>query len=83
MTETYREPDRCPGRALMSKLIADLSSGVPKAVVEFATLGRTLQKRAADVIAYFGRPGTSNGPTEALNGRLEHLRGRAPSASAT
>lgn len=22
-------------------------------------------------------PGTSNGPTEALNGRLEHLRGRA------
>ncbi|GAA3509962.1 hypothetical protein GCM10022294_20320 [Dietzia aurantiaca] len=23
------------------------------------------------------RPGTSNGPTEALNGRLEHLRGSA------
>jgi transposase len=23
------------------------------------------------------RPGTSNGPTEAINGRLEHLRGSA------
>lgn len=35
----------------------------------------TLKKRAADVLAYFDRPGTSNGPTEAINGRLEHLRG--------
>ena len=26
---------------------------------------------------FFDRPGTSNGPTEALNGRLEHLRGSA------
>jgi len=26
---------------------------------------------------YFDRPGTSNGPTEAINGRLEHLRGSA------
>jgi Transposase len=29
------------------------------------------------VLAYFDRPGTSNGPTEAINGRLEHLRGSA------
>lgn len=29
----------------------------------------------ADVLIYFDRPGTSLGPTEALNGRLEHLRG--------
>lgn len=41
------------------------------------TLGRTLKKRALDVLAYFERPGTSNGPTEAINGRLEHLRGSA------
>jgi hypothetical protein len=34
-------------------------------------------KRALDVLAYFDRPGTSNGPTEAINGRLEHLRGSA------
>ena len=44
---------------------------------EVITLGRTLKKRSADVLAYFDRPGTSNGPTEALNGRLEHLRGSA------
>ena len=30
------------------------------------------------MLAYFDRPGTSNGPTEAINGRLEHLRGSAP-----
>ena len=41
------------------------------------TLGRTLKKRAADILAYFDRAGTSNGPTEAINGRLEHLRGSA------
>ena len=46
-------------------------------LVELTTLARTLAKRAADVLAYFDRPGTSNGPTEALNGRLEHLRGSA------
>jgi transposase len=36
-----------------------------------------LKKRAVDVLAYFERPGTSNGPTEAINGRIEHLRGSA------
>ncbi len=29
------------------------------------------------MLAFFDRPGTSNGPTEATNGRLEHLRGSA------
>jgi hypothetical protein len=29
------------------------------------------------VLAFFDRPGASNGPTEAINGRLEHLRGSA------
>ena len=40
-------------------------------------VGRTLARRAGDVLAYFDLPGTSNGPTEAVNGRLEHLRGSA------
>ena len=30
---------------------------------------------AAEVLAYFERPGTSNGPTEVINGRVEHQRG--------
>ena len=34
--------------------------------IELRTLGRTLKTRAVDVLAYFDRPGTSNGPTEAI-----------------
>ena len=77
MIAAYREPDRARGRELMEKLIGSLSHGVPSALTELTTLGRTLKKRAADVLAYFDRLGTSNGPTEAINGRLEHLRGSA------
>jgi transposase len=73
----YREHDRNRGRTMMQALINALSTGVPKALQEVVTLGRTLKKRAADILAYFNRPGTSNGPTEAINGRLEHLRGPA------
>jgi len=77
MITAYREPDRTRGRQLMTSLIEALGYGVPRALTELITLGRTLKKRAADVLAYFDRPGTSNGPTEAINGRLEHLRGSA------
>ena len=77
MIAAYREPDRVKGRRLMSSLIDALGRGIPAALTELITLGRTLTKRAADVLAYFDRPGTSNGPTEAINGRLEHLRGSA------
>ena len=77
MIGAYRQEDRRHGRELMIKLIESVSHGVPAALVEVIALGRTLKKRAADVLAYFDRPGTSNGPTEAINGRLEHLRGSA------
>jgi transposase len=77
MIAAYRHEDRRRGRELMVRLIESVSTGVPKSLVEVTTLGRTLKKRAADVLAYFDRPGTSNGPTEAINGRLEHLRGSA------
>lgn len=77
MITAYREPDRAAGRDLMAKLIDAVSQGVPGVLGEVITLGRTLKKRANDVLAYFDRPGTSNGPTEAINGRLEHLRGSA------
>ena len=77
MIGAYREPDRAKGRQLMAALIESVSHGVPAALSEIITLGRTLKRRAADVLTYFDRPGTSNGPTEAINGRLEHLRGTA------
>jgi transposase len=77
MIAAYRHPDRTQGRQLMTKLIQGVSAAVPGALTEVIHLGRTLKKRAADILAYFDRPGTSNGPTEAINGRLEHLRGSA------
>jgi transposase len=77
MIGAYRDPDRAAGTARMRAVIDSVSAGVPAALKEVRTLGRTLKKRAADILAYFDRPGTSNGPTEALNGRLEHLRGSA------
>lgn len=77
MIAAYREPDRARGRTLMHQLIDSIAKGVPTALTEVAKLGRTLAKRAADILAYFDRTGTSNGPTEAINGRLEHLRGSA------
>ena len=61
----------------MTALIESVSHGVPAVLTELVTLGRTVKKRAEDVLAYFDRPGTSNGSTEAMNGRLEHLRGSA------
>ena len=77
MIAAYREPDRSRGRKLMQQLITSVNHAVPAALTEVITLGRTLTKRAADVLAYFDRPGTSNEPTEAINSRLEHLRGSA------
>jgi transposase len=73
----YRHPDRRAGKALLTQVIDSTSHGVPTLLSELTTLGRTLKRRAADMLAYFDRPGTSNGPTEAINGRLEHLRGTA------
>lgn len=58
-------------------LEGEARAGVPKALTELITLGRTFKKRGADVLAYFDRAGTSNGPTEAINGQFEHLRGSA------
>ena len=69
MVAAYRDPDRTSGKTKMRKLIDTLSAAVPAALIEVRTLGRTLK--------HFDRPGTSNGPTEAINGRLEHLRGSA------
>ena len=73
----YREPDKKKAKAMMQEVIAAISSGVPAALVEVRKLGRTMKQRAGDILAFFDRPGTSNGPTEAINGRLEHLRGSA------
>ena len=68
---------------MMQAVIATITSELPAALVEIRKLGRTMKQRAADILAFFDRPGTSNGPTEAINGRLEHLRGSALGAART
>ena len=76
--DAYRAPDTDVGKALMEAEINTLTSTrVPRSLTELTTLGRTLKRRATDILAYFDHPHTSNGPTEAINGRLEHLRGIA------
>lgn len=73
----YCEPDKQRGKTMMQAVIVSITSGVPAALVEIRRLGRALRQRARDVLAFFDRPGPSNGPTEAINGRLEHLCGSA------
>ena len=67
MIAAYREPDRTRARHAMRNLITAISAGVPADLKEIITLGRTLKKRADDVLAYFDRPNTINGPTEAVD----------------
>ncbi len=73
----YREPNKARGKKMMQALIDSVAAGAPATLTEIRKLDRTLKQRAADVLAFFDCPGTSNGPTEAINGRLEHLRGSA------
>ena len=76
--DAYRDPKKIRGKALMKAEINTLTSTrVPRGLTELITLGRTLKRRSRDILAYFDHPHTSNGPTEAINGRLEHLRGSA------
>jgi transposase len=60
----------------MTRLIDAIRRGVPAGLEELAQLGRTLWRRRADILAFFDHH-ASNGPTEAINGRLEALRRNA------
>jgi transposase len=72
----YSQPDRHRGKTMMTAIITSLRRGVPAVLEELAQLGRTLWRRRTDVLAFFDHH-TSNGPTEAINGRLEALRRNA------
>ena len=61
----------------MDRAITSLTQPVPAGLEEVAAPATTLTSRSQDILAYLERPHTSNGPTEAINGRLEHLRGIA------
>ncbi len=72
----YADPDRRRGKRTMRRLIESIRRGVPAGLEELAQLGRTLWRRRDDILAFFDHH-ASNGPTEAINGRLEALRRNA------
>ena len=74
--DAYAEPDPQRGKTQLTTVIDMLRSGVPAGLDELRQLGRTLHRRRDDVLAYFTHR-ASNGPTEAINGRLEALRRNA------
>ena len=74
LIQAYRAEEAGLGKYLMQRLIDSLRQAVPEGLEEIQTLARTLISRSQDVLAYFDRPRTSNGPIEAINGRLkDHL----------
>jgi transposase len=72
----YADTDHKRGKTTLTAVIERLRTGLPAGLEELATLGRTLHRRRDDVLAYFTHR-ASNGPTEAINGRLEALRRNA------
>jgi transposase len=75
----YAQEDRGKGRGMMAELIESLTvRGSAPGCPGLVTLGRTLKRRMADILAFFDHPNGANRPTEAINGRLETLRGHSP-----
>jgi len=72
----YADANRRRGKKALTRLIESIRRGVPTGLEEIAQLGRTLSRRRADILAFFDHH-ASNGPTEAINGRLEALRRNA------
>lgn len=75
--DAYRQEKPAVGRWALDQLIEEIGTSVPKGLPELKKLGGTLRRRKSDVLAYFDHVGSSNGLAEAINGRLEHLRGIA------
>ena len=63
LIQAYRAEEAGLGRFLMQRLIDSLRQAVPDGPEEIQTLARTLTERASNILAYFDRPRTSNGPT--------------------
>ena len=76
LIDAYDQPTKRHSKIAMYKLLKKIKTGVPAGLSELAQLGRSLWSRRAEILAYFDT-GASNGPVEAINGRLEHLRGIA------
>ncbi len=60
----------------MFKFLKRIRAGLPKWLEELVQLSRSLRRRRHEILACFD-VNVSKGPVEAINGRLEHLRGIA------
>lgn len=74
--DCYADRNRRRGKRKMGRLIDHLAGLKRCGVAEIAQLAKTMVRRREDILAFFDY-GASNGPVEAINGRLEHLRGIA------
>ena len=72
--DAFHQATPTQGRRLAAHLIERLPT-CP--IPEIARLGRTLRKWKDAFLAYFDTGGASNGPTEAINGIIELVRGTA------
>ena len=61
----------------MGRLIGALAGTITDELKVLRSLLTRFQRRRAGILVYFVPPGTSNGLTEAINGRLVHSRGIA------
>ena len=77
--EAYQADQPAEGKKIMTRLITSIHSGVPAGLEELRSLGQTMKQHRDDILAFFDHPGTSNGPTEAVNELPEHLHGTTKS----
>nr|WP_309315567.1 transposase [Actinomyces oris] len=63
LIQAYRTDEAGLGKYLTQQLIDSLKQAIPEGLEEIHTLARTPISRSQDVLAYFDRPRTSNGPT--------------------
>lgn len=76
IADCFNDPDKQAGRRNLARLIDAIRKDMPEGLEEVAQLGRTMHRRRDAILAYFDT-GVANGPVEAINGRLEFLRGIA------
>jgi transposase len=69
-------PNRHRGKKAMTWVIGSIRRGLLAGLEEIAQLGRALRRHRDDILAFFDHH-ASNGPTEAINGRLEAVRRHA------
>ena len=77
LIQAYRTDEAGLGKYLMQRLIDSLRQAVPDGLEEIQTLAKTLTSRSQDSWPTSTAPAPPTAPRQAINGRLEHLRGIA------